>query len=166
MKYSVFIAFAVATGLVASSCGGPTPAKASTAADVDRLIVAVATAHQQDMMRTAQTQGALFPKEKAVLASEVAGALAQVFADMGDKVAAGQVLARIDPREYQLRVDSAQAQLEQTQARAVNAQANFQRMKELNRQHLVSAQQYDQSSSEMRVAEADADASAKMLGIA
>ena len=166
MKYRVIIAFAVAAAFLASACSGPSPAKASTPTDADRLIVAVATAHQQDMMRTAQTQGALFPKEKAVLASEVAGALAQVFADMGDKVEAGQVLARIDPREYQLRVDSAQAQLEQTQARAVNAQATFQRMKELSKQHLVSAQQFDQSSSEMRVAQADADAAENMLGIA
>jgi membrane fusion protein (multidrug efflux system) len=63
-------------------------------------------------------------------------------------------------------VDSAQAQLEQTQARAVNAQANFQRMKELSKQHLVSAQQFDQSASEMRVAQADADAAENMLGIA
>ncbi len=166
MKYSIVIAFAVATGFLASACSGPTPAKASTPVDADRLIVAVATAHQQDMIRTAQAQGALFPKEKAVLAAEVEGALAQVFADMGDRVTQGQVLARLDPREFQLRLDSAQAQLEQAQARATNAQANYERMKELNRQHLVSAQQFDQSSSEMRVAEADADASAKMLGIA
>jgi RND family efflux transporter MFP subunit len=166
MKYRIIIAFAVAAGFLASACSGPAPAKASTVADSDRLIVAVATAQQKDLMRTATTQGALFPKEKAVLAAEVAGALAQVFADMGDNVAAGQVLARIDPREFQLRLDSAQAQFEQAQARAVNAQANFQRMKELNNQHLVSAQQYDQSSSEMRVAQADADAAEKMVGIA
>jgi RND family efflux transporter MFP subunit len=166
MKSRIIIAFAVAVGLLASACSGPSPAKASTPVDADRLVVAIATAHQQDMIRTAQTQGALFPKEKAVLAAEVAGALAEVFADMGDQVAAGQVLARIDPREYQLRVDSAQAQLAQVQARLANAQANFQRMKELSNQHLVSAQQYDQSSAEMRVAQADADASAKILGIA
>ena len=166
MTYRIITAFAVATGLLASACSGPSPAKASTPADADRLVVAVATAHQQDLIRTATTQGALFPKEKAVLAAEVAGALAQVFSDMGDQVTAGQVLARIDPREYQLRLDSAQAQLEQVQARLANAQANFERMKELNNQHLVSAQQYDQSSAETRVAQADADAAEKMLGIA
>jgi RND family efflux transporter MFP subunit len=39
-------------------------------------------------------------------------------------------------------------------------------MKELNKQHLVSAKQYDESSSEMRIAQADADAAEKMVGIA
>src|ERR1700722_4987991 len=171
MKYRIIaafavVAFAVTAGLFASACNGPSTAKASITPTDSRLVVAIAPARQRDLIRSAQTQGALFPKEKAVLAAEDEGALAEVYADMGDKVAAGQVLARIDPREYQLRLDSAQAQLEQVQARMVNAQANFQRMKELNKQHLVSAQQSDQSSSEMRVVQADASASEKMLGIA
>ena len=166
MKYRIIAAIAVATGLLASACGGPSSAKASNPPTDSPLVVAIATVHQQDMLRTAQTQGALFPKERAVLAAEVSGALAQVLADMGDQVKAGQVLARIDPREYQLRLDSAQAQLEQVQARLANAQANFARMKELNRAHLVAAQQYDQSSAETRVAQADADAAEKQLGIA
>ncbi|HVN30129.1 MAG TPA: efflux RND transporter periplasmic adaptor subunit, partial [Candidatus Binataceae bacterium] len=131
-----------------------------------KMVVAVATAREQDMMRTAQAQGALFPKEKAVLASEVMGAMANIYADMGDQVKAGQVLAQIDPREYQLRLDSAQAQFEQAQARRANAEANFQRMSELNKQHLIAAQQFDQTSAEMRMAEADADAAEKQVGIA
>src|SRR5689334_9174897 len=107
MKCRVITAIAVAIGLFASACNGPTPAKASNdPAVTERLVVAIATARQHDMIRTAQGQGALFPREKAVLAAEVGGALAQVFADMGDQVKAGQVLARIDPREYQLRLDS------------------------------------------------------------
>ncbi len=166
MTHRIVAALALAAGFIASACSGPPVAKASSAPAESQLIVAIATVHQQDLIRTAQAQGALFPKEKAVLAAEVGGALAQVFADMGDQVTTGQVLARIDPREYQLRLDSAQAQLEQVQARLANAQANFQRMKALNDAHLVATQQYDQSSAEMRVAQADADASEKQLGLA
>jgi membrane fusion protein, multidrug efflux system len=166
MKYRMIIAITVAAGLLASACSGPSPAKASTPAETERLVVAVATAHQRDLIRTAQAQGALFPKEKAVIASEVMGALAQVYADMGDQVKAGQVLARIDPREYQLRVDAAQAALEQAQARLANARANYQRMSELNRQHLIAAAQFDETSAEMRVAQADANAAENQLGIA
>jgi RND family efflux transporter MFP subunit len=167
MKYRSLIAMVAAFGLLASACTGPSPAKASnTPAESERMVVAVATAHEQDMMRTAQAQGALFPKEKAVLAAEVMGALANVYADMGDQVKAGQVLAQIDPREYQLRLDSAQAQLEQAQARRANAEANFQRMSALNQQHLIAAQQFDQTSAEMRMAQADADAAEKQVGIA
>jgi RND family efflux transporter MFP subunit len=85
---------------------------------------------------------------------------------LGDQVKPGQVMLRIDAREYQLRADSAQAQLEQAQARLANASSSFERMKEMNREHLVSGQQYDQASSEYRVARADTDAADKMLGLA
>src|SRR6185437_1111296 len=116
MKYRIITAIAVATGLFASACNGPTPAKASNdPAATERLVVAIATARQHDMIRTAQGQGAVFRREKAV------------FADMGDQVKAGQMLARIDPREYQLRLDSAQEQLEQVRARLANARSKFER---------------------------------------
>jgi membrane fusion protein, multidrug efflux system len=168
MKFRVAIVLAIACAFLASACGGPSPAKASSAPadDSARLVVAIATAREQDTMRTAQAQGALFPKEKAVLASEVEGALASVYSDMGDQVKVGQVLAQIDPREYQLRLDSAQAQLEQAQARRANAEASFTRMTALSRQHLIAAQQFDQSSAEMRMAQADADAADKQVGLA
>src|ERR1022692_3747168 len=141
MKYRGLIAMVAVLALCTSACSGPTPAKASSApvnseASAPRLTVGVATAHQQDLVRTAQTQGALFPKEKAVLATEVSGAIAQVYADLGDQVKPGQVLLRIDAREYQLRADSAQAQLEQAQARLANASSSFERMREMNREHL------------------------------
>ncbi|HXN85681.1 MAG TPA: efflux RND transporter periplasmic adaptor subunit [Candidatus Binataceae bacterium] len=171
MKYNGLVAIIAALGLGASACNGPTPAKAandpaSSEASTPRMTVGVAIAHQQDLIRTAQAQGALFPKEKAVLATEVPGAIAAVYADLGDQVKPGQVLLRIDAREYQLRADSAQAQLEQAQARLANSSSSFERMKEMNREHLVSGQQFDQASSEFRVAQADTDAADKMLGLA
>ncbi|HVN28544.1 MAG TPA: hypothetical protein VMT64_08670, partial [Candidatus Binataceae bacterium] len=76
MKYpSLLLTLAVPMVLLASACGGPSAAGASnTPSDApQKMVVAVATAREQDMMRTAQAQGALFPKEKAVLASEVMG---------------------------------------------------------------------------------------------
>src|ERR1700722_20379054 len=61
MKYRIIMAIAVTAGLLTSACNGPSPAKASTPVESERLVVAVATAHKQDMIRTAQAQGALFP---------------------------------------------------------------------------------------------------------
>src|SRR5580704_62548 len=58
MKYRIIIAIALLSGLFASACTGPSPAKASTPVESDRLVVAIATAHQMDMIRTAQAQGA------------------------------------------------------------------------------------------------------------
>lgn len=166
MKSRLLIAVALAAMLGCAGCRTQTAANATNAPEAQRMVVAVARVHSREFVRTAQIQGALFPREKTVVAAETTGAVAQVVADFGDQVKKGQVLLRIDPREYSLRVDSAQAQLEQAQARLENAQANFDRTEELNREHLIAKQQYDQTQAALRVAEADAEAAENALGIA
>ncbi|HUY26699.1 MAG TPA: efflux RND transporter periplasmic adaptor subunit [Candidatus Binataceae bacterium] len=131
-----------------------------------RLVVAVAQAHQQTITRTAEVQGALYPREQTVLSAEVEGAVVQVAADFGDTVEAGQVLMRIDPREYQLRLDSAGAALDQTRARLENSQAQYNRALELRKNGLISPEQFDTLASAMRVDQADAESAAKAVALA
>jgi RND family efflux transporter MFP subunit len=153
--------------LCCCSCREPDAAKAAQEpAKPARLVVVVAPAREQTLTRTVEVQGALFPREKTVLAAQADGAISAVMADFGDRVAAGQVLCRIDPREYRLRLDSARAQLEQAQARLVNATANFHRASELKKNGLIPQQQFDEISSTLRVARADAEAAANAVGLA
>ena len=158
---------ALVLALLCASCREPETAKAAQEpAASARLVVVVATAREQTLIRTVEVQGALFPREKTVLAAEADGAISEVLADFGDRVAAGQVLCRIDPREYQLRLDSARAQLEQADARLANAKANFYRASELKKNGLIPEQQFDEISSTLRVAGADAEAAANAVGLA
>lgn len=162
----ILIAIAAAVLLGSAGCRTQTSANATNTPQAQRMVVAVARVHRREFGRTAQIQGALYPREKAVIAAETTGAVAQVMADFGDQVKKDQVLLRIDSREYSLRVDSAEAQLEQAEARLENAQASFNRTEELNREHLIAKQQYDQTIASLRVAEADTQAAENALGIA
>jgi membrane fusion protein (multidrug efflux system) len=128
-------------------------------------LISAATAHEQTFVRTAEGQGALFPKEKASVASEVSGRVAEIVADLGDRVETGQVLLKIDPREYQINVDSAHAALNQANAKLSNARAQFGRAEKLRREKLVSAEQFDQLSAGQKVAAADSEAAAKALAM-
>jgi RND family efflux transporter MFP subunit len=130
------------------------------------LTVAVAPAGERMLERTAQVQGALFPREQTTLASEVAGAVVAVVADFGDPVKQGQVLMRIDPREYQLHVESARATLDQARARLANSQADFERLNELKRQGLISPQQFDKTSATLQVDQSDVESAEKALALA
>src|SRR6202158_2836429 len=143
------------------------------AAEVDKgksgpapISVVVATAHRQTMDRTAEMQGALFPREHAVMSSEVEGAVALVNADFGDKVIAGQVMLKINPREYQLKVESAQAALDQERAKLANSTARYQRTERLKQEGTISAEQFDQIASQLRVDEANTESAEKTLAMA
>ncbi|HEV2170826.1 MAG TPA: efflux RND transporter periplasmic adaptor subunit [Candidatus Binatus sp.] len=130
------------------------------------IAIAVAAAHQQDLDRTAEVQGALFPREHAVMSSEVEGRVSEVIADFGDKVAAGQVMLKINPREYELRVQTAQAALDQARARLANSTAKYNRGRALKQAASISAEQFDQIASQLRVDQADAESADEALAMA
>src|SRR5271170_2700647 len=165
-KVSAFAALsAVLSAIVLAGCRQP------AAADVDKtgpapIAIAVAAAHQQSLDRTAEVQGALFPREHAVMSSEVEGRVAEVVADFGDKVAAGQVMLKINPREYQLRVETAQAALDQARARLANSTARYNRAQALKRASAISAEQFDQLASQLRVDQADTESADEAVAMA
>src|SRR5271166_2166374 len=103
--------------------------KAKTAPQT--ITVSAAVAHVQTLQREAEMQGALFARENATVSSEVEGAIAEVDADFGDTVKAGQVMLRINPREYQLRAGTAQAAVDQARARLANSSGRYRRAQEL-----------------------------------
>jgi membrane fusion protein, multidrug efflux system len=158
----------LAVGLAALAmcgCRSTAVAKADNAPTERVLRVSVAAATEESLDRTAEVQGALFPRERTVIASNVDGTVVQIAADFGDLVKAGQVLMRIDPREYRLRLDSAEASVEQANARLENSRARFNRAATLRKEGLISQQEYDQTAATLRVDEADTASAEKAAAL-
>jgi membrane fusion protein, multidrug efflux system len=80
-------------------------------------VVVAVYLYSRDRVSTddAQVDGHIVP-----MAARISGTVAEVLIHDNEPVKAGQVLVRIDPRDYQARVDQAQAQLQAAQG---NAQA-------------------------------------------
>ena len=105
--------------LTATACNRDTPASAAqprAAAPAPRQ-VRVVPAAQENVPRTVVASGTLAAEDQVVLGVKVAGRLAELSVDLGSRVKKGQVLARIDPGDYRLRVDQAVAALQQARAR-------------------------------------------------
>jgi membrane fusion protein (multidrug efflux system) len=170
-KFDSIAALAVVASVIAAFALAGCHQPASAEVDVGKsgpapISVTVAAAHQQSLDRTAEVQGALFPREHAVISSEVEGAVAQVDADFGDKVTAGQVMLKISPREYQLRVESANAALDQERAKLANSTARYNRAQALKREGTISAEQFDQMAAQLEVDRADTESAEKSLAMA
>lgn len=67
--------------------------------------------------RTVQATGTLAADEQVVLGTKVVGRLREISVDLGSRVSKGQTIGRIDPSDYQLRLDQAVAALQQARAR-------------------------------------------------
>lgn len=88
--------------LVGCTAEDPTPVDAPARAP---LAVELAPIERLSVPTTVQMTGTLFGVEQVALAAEVGGRLVAVQADLGDRVAPGTVLARIEPRDYELARD-------------------------------------------------------------
>ena len=80
-------------------------------------VVVVASVEKQPIERTITVLGSLKPQQEVVLAAKVAGRVDAISVDIGTKVKAGQIIATIDPADYELRLQQAEAALAQTRAR-------------------------------------------------
>lgn len=98
-----------ATCLAAAGVGVGLGVAASAATGAAGLRTAAATT--ASVSRTLDVSGVLQPAEEATVAFQVAGTVAEVDVSQGQRVAAGQTLASLDPSDLQSQVAAAQAQL-------------------------------------------------------
>ncbi len=110
--------------------------------------VPVAVAVSRNIIPSAEFTGSLAAIKTVELRPRVGGAIESVTVPEGSLVQKGQMLFQIDPRPYQVVLDSAQAQLRQAEAQAFQASRNYERISRLVNGGAVSRKDYDDASSE------------------
>lgn len=89
------------------------------------------------------TDNAQVEAPTVMLAAKVGGFLTQVNVVEGQKVQKGDLLAEIDHRDYESVYQAAQSELLSLQARKVDAEKNYGRLRQLYAEHVISSQQHD-----------------------
>ena len=95
------------------------------------------------MQQTEWAVGVIESRLSAQVAAEVSGKVVQVFADEGQGVEAGAVLAEIETKQYKLSQDSDQAEVGRLTALLRNKQHDLDRARRLVAEKLVSTEQVD-----------------------
>jgi multidrug efflux pump subunit AcrA (membrane-fusion protein) len=184
----------VAIGLAASACektsgqaAGASPGGRGGRGGGRSVAVATQTTTVQHMavQREVDLSGTLLSPDQAKVSSEVAGIVRDVPVQLGTEVRAGDVLVRLDPRELQLALDRAEAQLHQIEAQlgidrsqakrppadeqiasVRQAMANrddarntFKRAQQLHDRGLMSQVDFDTADTRLKVADANYQAS-------
>src|SRR5512133_4161535 len=129
----------------------------SVAAAQGGIQVPVAPAQVKSVGTGFQLDGVVQPVKQSTVSAQASGRIASLLVKAGDKVRAGQVLATVDDREAQTGVQSSQAQLAQAQAGLHNAQANFDRTRDLRAKGFVSAAALDTADARLKGALAGSD---------
>ncbi|MFB6259805.1 MAG: efflux RND transporter periplasmic adaptor subunit, partial [Thiohalorhabdaceae bacterium] len=93
-------------------------------------------------------------RDRARLSAEVTGTVQELPYDVGDTVAAGEALVRLDDADLQARLKGAEASLAAAEAQLEEARQSFRRTKNLYEQDSASEQQMDQATAALHQAEA------------
>lgn len=98
-----------------------------------------------EILSQVSSTGTLNPVDEVVVGSQVSGTLDTVLVDYNDFVKAGQVLARIDPRNYQSALQQAEANLTSAQVSLTQAERDYRNGEELTKAGLISGDQQVQN---------------------
>lgn len=116
-----------------------------------------ATVTRREIGSTVLATGIIKPMVGAEVrvGSRVSGIVQHLFANIGDVVQKGQMLAELDPTELQAKYDQASAALDNARANSEYAKADLQRKRSLFQQNLISQDELDlaEKSSEISAAQ-------------
>ncbi|HYT20373.1 MAG TPA: efflux RND transporter periplasmic adaptor subunit [Candidatus Polarisedimenticolia bacterium] len=130
------------------------------------------TVAEETARRRIQAVGSLYAFEESTLSSQVEGRVAEVLADVGDNVKAGQALIALDPQELQFEVDRQRgfvtqvraqlgigpndppptdpkkiASVQRAEADLFDADRKYSRAQQMYKDNLISQQQLDEAAS-------------------
>jgi len=113
--------------------------------------------------RTIPVTGTLTPVDRTTVKTRVAGEIVQLAVREGEQVRSGQLVARLDPADFELRVRERDAQLRSAQAQLAQAQRTLENNRQLLDRQFISQNAFDNARSAVDIAAAARDAAAAQL---
>lgn len=117
----------LATALLATACDKKEPPKPKEVIRPVRFVTVALDEGTRERVFAGQSKAGL----ESRLSFKVAGTVVELDAKVGDTVEEGQILAQIDPKDYDLQVQEARAAIAQASAQARNAKAQYNRVRQL-----------------------------------
>ena len=147
--------------LATAGCNEPPPPVEEPLRPVRTITVAAS-----DGGRARSFSGVARAGLESTLSFRVAGAIEALPVRVGDRVGAGQLIARLDAVDYELQVKEAEAALSQTDAQSTNAAADLNRVRGLYENDNASRADLDAALAAAASAAAAVESAAKRLELA
>ena len=142
---------AIAGASLLAACSEPTPPAEPVRA------VKVLTVGASEWTSGREFSGMVQARVESRLGFRVGGKITRRLVDAGQRVKAGQVLAQLDPSDYQLASDAARAQVTAARTQRDLAAADLKRFQSLKEQNFISGAELERRDATFRAAQATLD---------
>ena len=120
LKLTLLVLFTLGAGLGQFACNGskaqPNKGGASGSPTPPAIQVSVAPAIMRQLPRFFEANGSLAPNQQTDVAAETSGKVAAVGVDLGSSVRRGQMIVKLDDADFRIKIQQAQAQVDQAKA--------------------------------------------------
>jgi RND family efflux transporter MFP subunit len=144
--------------LFVAGCGRTGNAQNATSKDRETAaqIVPVATtmAIERAVPIVIRATGTFVADESSDVSPQVAGQVIETPVNVGDHIAGGQVVVRLDDRDARLRLAQAEAALQQAEAQAQNIESEAKRASELFENGILARNEYERSTTQLATSQA------------
>jgi membrane fusion protein, multidrug efflux system len=145
------LALALAASLALAACSKPQSTQEPVRA------VKVRTVGVDTFKSGYEFAGEVRPRVESRLGFRVAGKIVKRQAELGQRVKAGEVLAQLDSRDFQLAADAARAQVAAASTNRDLAAADFKRYSTLRDQNFISGAELERRETSLKAAQAQLD---------
>ena len=125
--------------------------------------VKVITVGVQPLQSGAEFAGEVRARLEARLGFRVGGKIVRRQAELGQRVKAGDVLAQLDPQDYQLAASAAKSQVVAAQTNRDLAASDFKRFKDLREQNFISGAELERREAALKAAQAQLEQAQSQL---
>lgn len=158
MKNPVFV-LAVTCVLLLSACRPAPPPVAPVRA------VKVMTIGASGLETNVEYSGEVRPRVESRLGFRVGGKITRRQAELGQRITAGQVLAQMDPQDFQLGADAARAQVAAARTNRDLAAADYRRYESLKAQNFISGAELERREATLKATDAQLNQATAQLAV-
>src|ERR1700704_2283644 len=117
-KFTLLVLLTAAVGAGSIACSGSKaqPNNANASPTPSAIAVSSAPAIMRQLPRYFEASGSLAPNQQADVAAETSGKVVAVGVDMGSTVGRGQMIVKLEDTDFRIKIEQAQAQLDQAKA--------------------------------------------------
>jgi HlyD family secretion protein len=160
----------IAAGVVVAAVLGGVVYASVTKDSRNRTVVQTQKVAKRDLTSVVSASGEVKPKKFVNISANTSGRIVALLVKEGDRVKAGQVLAKIDStriaageQQSSAAVQTARAELDRAQADLEMAKSSFERNKRMLAEELISQQQFEQVEAEIKMKAAAVEAQRRRI---